>query len=83
MQLKIILEEALSLISIKMNKDLERAIEIPEGVEVSINENEFTVKGNGKEVVRKFDIGRVKAEVKDRIVVLSAKGATRRESKMV
>lgn len=76
-------EEALSLISIKMNKDLERFVEIPEGVEVSINGNEFTAKGNGKELVRKFDIGKIKTEVKDNKVILLAKGATRRESKMM
>ena len=66
-----------------MNKDLERAIEIPEGVEVSINENEFTIKGSGKEVVRSFDLGKVGAEVKDGKIILSAKGATRRESTMI
>ena len=71
------------LISTKMNKDLIREIEVPEGVSISVNENEFTVKGNGKEIVRSFDLGKVKAEVKDNKLVLTAKGATRRESKMI
>ena len=66
-----------------MNKDLERVVEIPEGVEVTINGNEFTVKGNGKELVRTFDIGKVKSVVKDGKITLTAKGATRRESKMI
>lgn len=66
-----------------MNKDLERKIEIPEGIEVLISDNNFTVKGNGKELVRGFDMGRVKAQVKDSSIILSAKGATRRESKMI
>ena len=70
-------------ISIKMNKNLERVIEIPEGVEVTISGNEFTVKGNGKETVRSFDMGKVNTEVKDNKIILTAKGATRRESKMI
>ena len=66
-----------------MNKDLMREIEIPGGVTVSVNENEFAIKGNGKESVRTFDLGKVKAEVKDGKIILAAKGATRRESKMI
>ncbi len=66
-----------------MNKDLERFVEIAEGVEVSINDNEFVVKGNGKELKRAFDIGKIKANVKDGKVVLVAKGATKREAKMM
>jgi len=77
------LEGALSLIFIKMNKDLERIIEIVEGVEVSVNGNEFVVKGNGKELKRSFDIGKIKASVKDKKIVLAASGATRREAKMM
>ena len=71
------------LISIKMNKDLERFVEIPEGVEVLINGNNVVVKGNGKEVVRNFDKGKVSMAVAEGKVVLTAKGATRRESKMI
>jgi len=66
-----------------MNKDLERIIEIVNGVEVSVKGNEFVVKGNGKELKRSFDIGKIKASVKGGKVVLVAKGATRREAKMM
>ena len=66
-----------------MNEDLERVIEIPEGIEVVINGNDFSIKGNGKETSRNFDIGKVKASVKDGKIILVAKGATRRESKMI
>lgn len=66
-----------------MNKDLERVIEIADGVEVSINGNEFVVKGNGKEMKKKFDIGKIRGEVKDDKVVLTAKGASKREAKMM
>ena len=71
------------LISIKMNKDLERVIEIPEGVSASVSGNEFVVSGNGKELKKTFDLGKINAEVKDSKVILNAKGATRRESKMI
>jgi len=71
------------LISIKMNKDLERVVEIPEGVSVTVSGNDFEVKGNGKELKRSFDLGKIKAEIKDGKVVLTTKGATRRESKMM
>ena len=71
------------LISIKMNKDLERIIEIPEGVTVEVSGNDFIVKGNGKELKRTSELGKIKAEVKDGKIVLTAKGATRRESKMI
>jgi len=77
------LGEALSLISIKMNKNLMREVEIPEGVEVLVSGNKITVKGNGKELVREVDNGKVSMAVADGKVVLTAKGATRRESKMI
>jgi large subunit ribosomal protein L6 len=66
-----------------MNKDLERAVEIAEGVEVLINGNEFVVKKDGKELKKKLDVGKIRSEVKDGKVILIAKGATKRESKMM
>ncbi|MCK5449828.1 50S ribosomal protein L6 [Candidatus Pacearchaeota archaeon] len=66
-----------------MNKDLSRVIEFPQEVEVVINGNEVIVKGKGNELVKKFDIGKVLLEVSDNKVTISAKGATRRESKMI
>ena len=66
-----------------MNKDLKRVIEIVDGVEILINDNEFTIKGNGKELKRNFDIGKIKIGVHDGKVVLTAKGASKREAKMM
>lgn len=66
-----------------MNKDLERFIEIPEGIEVTVKENEITARGDGKEIVRDFDLGKIKWEIKDKKIILKIKGATRRESKMI
>ena len=70
-------------ITIKMRKNLERKVEIPEGVTVTINGNEFTVEGNGNKLVREFDLGRVQASVEGSEVVLKADAATKRESKML
>lgn len=66
-----------------MNKDLERTIEIANGVSVSIEGKVFVVRGNGKEIMRTFEIGKVKAEVRGKEVVLKAKGASKREAKMI
>ncbi len=66
-----------------MNKDLERFVEIAEGVEIFINGNEFVAKGNGKELKRNFDIGKIQINVRDKQVVLVAKSATKREAKMM
>jgi large subunit ribosomal protein L6 len=66
-----------------MNKDLMREIEVPEGVNVVVSGNDVVVKSGDKELKRSFDMGRVKVVVKDGKVVLSVKGATRRESKMI
>ena len=77
------MEEALSLISTNMNKDLSRVIEIPEGTEVVINDKEVIVKGNGNELIKKFDKGKISLIVTDNKITISAKGATRRESKMI
>ncbi len=74
---------ALLLIFIRMNKDLERIIEIPEGVSVVVSGNGVVVKGDGKELKRSFDIGKLNVKSEGNKIVLSVKGATRRESKMI
>ncbi|MEA3248478.1 MAG: 50S ribosomal protein L6 [Nanoarchaeota archaeon] len=66
-----------------MNKDLSRVVEVPEKVEVAVNGNEVIVKGNGNELIKKFDKGKVSLTVADNKITISAKGATRRESKMI
>ncbi len=71
------------LISIKMKQDIEKIIEIPEGVEVSVNEGEVIVKGNGKEAKRKFDLKNFKIEKTDNMIKVFAKKATKREGKLI
>ena len=83
MQLKKILEEVLLLTFIKMNKDLERIIEIPDGMEININGNIVAVRRNGKELSRVFDLHKISLLSKDGKVIIGAKGATKRESKMI
>ena len=66
-----------------MNKDLERTVEIPEGVSVVVNGNGVVIKNEGKELRRSFNKGKVNIKVDGDKIVLSVKGATRRESKMI
>ena len=66
-----------------MNKNLERIIVVPKGITVSIDRNTVTVKSGSKENVKTFDAGRVSIVKKDDSIVISAKKATRRESKMI
>ncbi|MFH1237820.1 MAG: 50S ribosomal protein L6 [archaeon] len=66
-----------------MNKDLSRVIEIPGNVEVVVKGNQVIVKGNGNELIKIFDKGKVSIVFADNKITISAKGATRRESKMI
>ncbi|MBT3397468.1 50S ribosomal protein L6 [archaeon] len=66
-----------------MKKNVERVIEIPEGVEVSVADRKVTVKGNGKELVREFDLPNISLVIAGKEIKLSAKNATRRELKMM
>ena len=68
-----------------MKLDLQREIEIPEGVEVNIDEKsgEVSVKSGEKEIKREFRLGEVKIEKKDGKVLVGAKKATKREGKMI
>ena len=70
-----------------MNKDLERVVEIPEGVEVVVSGNEVCVKKGENELKRKFDVGKIQCRLQDeggkKQVILSAKGASKREAKMM
>jgi len=66
-----------------MNKDLVREIVADEGVGVKCDGNCVSVKKGDKELKRCFDFGRVEIKCEGDKVVLSAVGATRRESKMI
>ena len=66
-----------------MNKDLQRVIDVPEGIEVVVKGDNIIIKGHGKELSKKFNIGKISIVFKDGKIVLTAKKATRRESKMI
>jgi len=66
-----------------MKEDIIKKIEIPFGMEVSVNNGEVSVKGNGKETIRKFDLKNFKIEKSKNSVEISAKKATKREAKLI
>jgi large subunit ribosomal protein L6 len=71
------------LIFINMKKDLERVIELPEGFSAEKIGNEVVMKGNSKELRKKFDFGRLNFSVEGSNIKLSASNGTRRESKVI
>lgn len=66
-----------------MKKNLERNVEIPEGINVSFANGIISVSGNGKEAKKKFDFGKILCVVEGNSLKLSAKNASKRESKMM
>ena len=66
-----------------MNKELERIIEIPSGIESALNVNEIILKKNGKEAKRKFDIYGIDFSLEGSKIRIYCKNSTRRESKMI
>jgi large subunit ribosomal protein L6 len=66
-----------------MKKDLERVIEIPEGVECVVNGKNVSIKGNGKELSKEFDIGKLSLATENNSLKISCKNSSRRESKMI
>jgi len=66
-----------------MNKELERIIEIPEGIECIVDGKNVSIKGNGKELSKEFDIGRVEMSLEGKYFKLACKKSSRRESKMI
>ena len=66
-----------------MKKDLVRVIEIPEGVTVLVSGSEIKVSGNGKELIRSFDLPKIELKVEENKITLSVKGASRRESALI
>jgi len=71
------------LISIKMKKKITEKIEIPEGVEVSVEGNKVTAKGNEGENSREFNLGKVNISKKENEIILNYDKATKREKKII
>jgi large subunit ribosomal protein L6 len=66
-----------------MKKDLKRTVELPEGYTAVVSGDAVTIKGRGKEVTKKFDVGKVLLSVKSNKIDIEAKKATKRESRMM
>jgi len=66
-----------------MRKLLQQIIEIPDGVEVKIDEGNVTVKGGEGEVKKKVNLGKLNFEVKDKKIIIGYEKSTKREKKMM
>lgn len=66
-----------------MKKELSQEIEIPEGVEVSIESNEVSVKGPEGENTKKMDLWRTNIEKKEGKIVLSNPVSTKKDKKVM
>ena len=62
-----------------MRKDIQKIVEIPEGVNVDVVGQEFTVKSKGQEIKKKFNFQNITIAKDGNKIVLSAKKATKRE----
>lgn len=66
-----------------MKTNVEKFVEIPQGMNVKINGNEITLSSNGKEVKKKFNLGKIKLSLKDNKISVAAQKSTKRELKMI
>jgi len=66
-----------------MRRPLSKKIQIPEGVELKIEGSKVKVKGPEGEIEREFNFGKVKAQVKEKEVILSNEKSTKNEKKMM
>ncbi len=64
-----------------MKKDLERVIEIPEGVECAVNGKNVLIKGNGKELSKEFDIGKLSLAAENNSLKISCKNLVEENQK--
>ena len=65
----------------KKIKNFMKEIEIPNGLEVEVKDNEVHVKAGGKEVKRRFS--HVYVEIKENKIIVRAKKNTKREKKQI
>lgn len=66
-----------------MRKDVERIVEIPEGVSVEVSNSEVIVKSDGKEMKREFTHPKIDIKVDDNKVKISSKKASKNELKNI
>jgi len=72
-----------------MKKDLQQTIEIPEGVEVTLDGGSVTVKGKEGEISRSFDLGKLNLDTlkgtskKGNVITIGNKQSSKKEKKMM
>ena len=66
----------------KMKQDIEEKIEIPDGIQVTGNQ-ELTIKGPKGELKRDFNFPRIQITIAGKEIIISAKKSTKREKKMI
>jgi len=66
-----------------MKKEFFQEIEIPEGVEIKIENGTINVKGPEGENKRIFDLRKIVLEKKENKIILGSKKATKKEKKMI
>jgi len=66
-----------------MKQDIEKIIEIPEGVEVVVDETKVSVKGKDGEVKREFKVMGIEFEKQENKFRLFSKKGTKREKKVM
>jgi len=70
-------------IFIRMKKSLYQKIEIPEGVEVNLDESSVIIKGSEGEIKKTFNIGKLDFKKENNEIVIGNKKATKTEKKMM
>ncbi|MBT3404833.1 50S ribosomal protein L6 [archaeon] len=66
-----------------MRKEIFQTIEIPEGVEVKLEDSELIVKGKEGENKKKFNLSKIDFEIKDNKITLGNKKSTKKEKKRI
>jgi len=66
-----------------MKKEIYQEIEIPEGVEVKLDRNVFSVRGANGENKKMFNLTRLEFEIKDGKIKIGNKKASKKEKKMM
>ena len=64
-----------------MKKSLQQIIEIPEGIEVNIDENKIIIKGKQGENKRSFNFGKLDFGKEDKQIIIKCEKATKTEKK--
>lgn len=66
-----------------MRENIEKIIEIPEGVKVEVSGKKVKVSGNGKELEREFVLPKTKIEKTEKGIRLFVKNGTKKEGKLI